>query len=181
MRFTAITGMGLACRSSRVVAGTASPAGLAGPGAVHSVGPIRTGDGSEAELKDHRERDGAMRPKRASVSVRSTVGRVFARRARSWQLIPASVVAAALGGAVTVAAHGATATDSEAAGQQLAGIASQAQAALGTGVVDPVVRPYLDPKQLRTLTCENEPGDGRHQRRQHAIAVGLRRTCGHSH
>jgi membrane-bound lytic murein transglycosylase B len=98
-----------------------------------------------------------MRPKRVHVSARRTAGRVFARRARWWQLIPASVVAAALGAAVTVAAHRATATDSEAAGEQPVGIASRALAALGTGVVDPVVRPYLDPKQLNAVPVG--PGD----------------------
>jgi membrane-bound lytic murein transglycosylase B len=72
-------------------------------------------------------------------------------------LIPASVVAAALGAAVTVVAHGATAAGGEAAGAQPAGIASRALAAPGTGVVDPAVRPYLDPKLLKAVPVG--PGD----------------------
>src|ERR1700722_12181200 len=95
-----------------------------------------------------------MRPKRVHVPVRSTVGWAFARRARWWQLIPAAAVAAALGAAVTVVAHGATAAGGEAggaAGARPAGIASRALAALGTGVVDPAVRPYLNPKQLKAV------------------------------
>ena len=98
-----------------------------------------------------------MRPKRVHVPARRTVGRAFARRARWWQLIPASAAAAALAAAVTVAAHGATAAGGEAGGAQPVGIASRALAALGTGVVDPVVRPYLDPKQLKAVPVG--PGD----------------------
>jgi membrane-bound lytic murein transglycosylase B len=98
-----------------------------------------------------------MRPKRIHVPARSTVGKAFARRARWWQLIPASAVAAALGAAVTVAAHGATAVGGEAGGAQPVGIASRALAAPGTGVVDPVVRPYLNPKQLKAVPVG--PGD----------------------
>jgi membrane-bound lytic murein transglycosylase B len=92
-----------------------------------------------------------MRPKRVHVPVMSTAGRAFARRARWWQLIPASAAAAALGAAVTLAAHGATAAGGGAVGAQPAGIASRALAALGTGVVDPAVRPYLNPKQLKAV------------------------------
>jgi membrane-bound lytic murein transglycosylase B len=91
-----------------------------------------------------------MRPKRVQVPARSTVGRAFAR-ARWWQLIPAAAVAAALGAAVTVAAHGATAAGGKAGGAQPLGIASRALAALGTGVVDPAVRPYVDPKQIKAV------------------------------
>ena len=92
-----------------------------------------------------------MRLKGVHVSARSSAGRAFARQARWWQLIPASAVAAALGAAVTVAAHGATAAGGEAGGAQPVGSASRALAALGTGVVDPAVKPYLDPKQLRAV------------------------------
>jgi membrane-bound lytic murein transglycosylase B len=98
-----------------------------------------------------------MRLKGVHVPARSTAGRAFARRARWWQLIPASAVAAALGAAVTVAAQGATATGGEAAGAQPVGSASRAPAALGTGVVDPAVKPYLDPKQLSAVPVG--PGD----------------------
>jgi membrane-bound lytic murein transglycosylase B len=79
------------------------------------------------------------------------MGEAFARRARWWHLIPASAVAAALGAAVGLAAHGATAADEAAGRAQPTGIASRALAALGTGVVDPAVRPYLDPKQLKAV------------------------------
>jgi membrane-bound lytic murein transglycosylase B len=62
-------------------------------------------------------------------------------------------VSAALGAGVTVAAYGATAagSSSKAAGARPAGIATRALAAPGTGVVDPAVRPYLDPKQLKEV------------------------------
>lgn len=97
-----------------------------------------------------------MRPKRVHMLARSTRDRAFARRARWWQLIPAAAAAAALGAAVTVAAHGATGSGGAAGGAQPAGIASRAigsrsLAALGTGVVDPDVRPYLDPKLLKAV------------------------------
>jgi len=92
-----------------------------------------------------------MRPKRVYVSARSTVGRVFARRPRWWQLVLASTVSAALGAAVTVAAYGATAADRPAAGKRPAAIVSRSLAAPGTGVVDPAVRPYLNPKQLKEV------------------------------
>jgi membrane-bound lytic murein transglycosylase B len=98
-----------------------------------------------------------MRPKRVHVLVRSTVGKAFARRVRWWQVILALTAAAALGAAVTVAARGAAAAGGDAAGARPAGIASQALAALGTGVVDPAVRPYLDPKQLKAVPAG--PGD----------------------
>jgi membrane-bound lytic murein transglycosylase B len=92
-----------------------------------------------------------MRPKRVHVPARSTVGKAFARRPLRWQLILASAVSAALGAGVTAAAYGATAASSKAAGALPAGIASRALAAPGTGVVDPAVRPYLNPKQLKEV------------------------------
>jgi membrane-bound lytic murein transglycosylase B len=92
-----------------------------------------------------------MRPKRVHVSARKMVGRAFARPARWWQLIPAFALAAALGSAVTVAAQGATAADSAAGGARPAGSATRALPALGTGFVDPVVKPYLDPAQLKAV------------------------------
>src|SRR5579863_3076758 len=99
-----------------------------------------------------------MPPKRVHGPARSTVGKAFARRARWWHLIPASAAAAALGAAVTVAAHGATAAaGGKAGGAQPTGIASRALAALGTGVVDPAVRPYLEPKLLKAVPVG--PGD----------------------
>ena len=92
-----------------------------------------------------------MRPKRVHVPDRSTAGRAFARRARWWQLIPLSAAAAVLGAAVAVAARGTAASGGEASGARPTGIASRATAAPGTGVVDPVVQPYLDPKQLKAV------------------------------
>src|SRR5579863_3508130 len=93
-----------------------------------------------------------MPPKRVHGPARSTGGKSFARRARWWHLIPASAAAAALGAAVTVAAHGATAAaGGKAGGAQPTGIASRALAALGTGVVDPAVGPYLEPKLLKAV------------------------------
>jgi hypothetical protein len=44
-----------------------------------------------------------------------------------------------------------TAAGDEAGGVRPAGVASPALAALGTGVVDPGVRPYLEPKQLKAV------------------------------
>jgi membrane-bound lytic murein transglycosylase B len=79
------------------------------------------------------------------------MGEAFARRARWWHLIPAAAVSAALGASVAVAAHGATAAGGEAVRAQPTGIASRALAAPGTGVVDPAVRPYLDPKLLKAV------------------------------
>src|SRR5947209_7641990 len=97
-----------------------------------------------------------MRLKRVDVPARSTAGRGFTRRARWWQLIPASAAAGALGAAVTLAAQGATASGGTASGGETggarpAGTASRALAELGTGVVDPGVRPFLDPKQLKAV------------------------------
>jgi membrane-bound lytic murein transglycosylase B len=92
-----------------------------------------------------------MRPKRVHVPDRSAVGRAFARHARWWQLIPASAVSAALGAAVALTAHGATAAGGGAVGTQPTGIASRALAALGTGVVDPAVRPYLNQNLLKAV------------------------------
>lgn len=92
-----------------------------------------------------------MRLKRVRVPARNTVGRVFARQVRGWQLILASAVSAALGAAVTVAAYGATVAGGQAAGARPVGIASRAVAAPGTGVVDPAVRPYLNPQQLKAV------------------------------
>jgi hypothetical protein len=107
---------------------------------------IRARDGSEGEDEDHREpRDRAMRLKRVHVPARSIGSRAFARRTGRWQ-IPASAVAAFAFGCVVAAA----AVGGEAAGAPL-GSASRAPAALGTGVVDPAVRPYLDPKLLQAV------------------------------
>ena len=89
--------------------------------------------------------------KRVRGPARSTVGKAFARRARWWHLIPASAVAAALGAAVTVAAHGTTSAGGKANDAQPKSIASRALAALGTGVVDPAVKPYLEPKLLKAV------------------------------
>jgi membrane-bound lytic murein transglycosylase B len=92
-----------------------------------------------------------MLPKRVHVPAWGNVNRAFARRPRWWQLILASTVSAALGAGVTVAAYGATAGGTQAASVQPTGIASRALAAPGTGVVDPAVRPYLDPKLLKEV------------------------------
>ena len=99
-----------------------------------------------------------MRPKRVHGLARSAAGRAFAGRSLRWQLILASAASAALGAGVTAAAYGATAASSKAAGARPVSIASRAPAApAGTGVVDPAVRPYLDPKQLREVPVG--PGD----------------------
>jgi membrane-bound lytic murein transglycosylase B len=74
-----------------------------------------------------------------------------ARRARWWPLVAVSAASAALGAALTLAAYGMTAAGGEAGGVRSAGVASRALAALGTGVIDPGVRPYLEPKQLRAV------------------------------
>jgi len=88
-----------------------------------------------------------MRLKRVQVPSRNTAGRAFAGRTPQWRLISAStVVAFALGYVVAAAATG-----GEAAGAQPMGSASRSPAALGTGVVDPAVKPYLDPKLLQAV------------------------------
>ena len=97
-----------------------------------------------------------MRPKWVDVPARSTAGRGLTSRARWWHLIPASAAAGALGAAVTLVAQGATASGGTASGGETGGArpaatASRALAALGTGVVDPGVRPFLDPKQLKVV------------------------------
>jgi membrane-bound lytic murein transglycosylase B len=91
-----------------------------------------------------------MRLKRARLAS-NTVGRALARQVRWWQLILASAVSAALGAAVTVAAQGATVAGGRAADARPAVSASRAVAAAGTGVVDPAVKPYLDPQQLKAV------------------------------
>jgi membrane-bound lytic murein transglycosylase B len=84
-----------------------------------------------------------MRLKRVHVPIMTIATRAVGRRARRWQLISASIVAAfALGYFVTAAAHGATGSG---------GGTARAPAALGTGVVDPAVKPYLDPKLLKAV------------------------------
>ncbi len=92
-----------------------------------------------------------MRPKRVHRPAGSTKVRAFARRARWRQLVAVSAASAALGAAVTLAAYGMTAAGGEAGGVRPVGVASQALAALGTGVIDPGVRPYLEPKQLKAV------------------------------
>jgi membrane-bound lytic murein transglycosylase B len=87
-----------------------------------------------------------MRLKRVQVTTRNTAGRVFACRTGRWQ-IPASAVAGFVFGCVVAAA----AVGGEAAGARPLVSASRAPAALGTGVVDPAVEPYLDPKQLSAV------------------------------
>jgi hypothetical protein len=52
---------------------------------------------------------------------------------------------------VTVATHEATATGRDASGAQLTGSASRAPAPLGTGVVEPAVKPYLSPKLISAV------------------------------
>jgi membrane-bound lytic murein transglycosylase B len=85
-----------------------------------------------------------MRLKRVDIPSRSTPGRVVARRARRWELIATSTVAAfTVGCFVTVAANGATA--------QPMGTGSRALAALGAGVADPSVKPYLNQKLLKAV------------------------------
>src|ERR1700722_7826716 len=91
-----------------------------------------------------------MRLKRARLAS-NAVGRALARQVRWWQLILASAVSAALGAAVTVAAQGATVAGGRAADARPAVSASRAVAAAGTGVVDPAVKPYLDPQQLKAV------------------------------
>jgi hypothetical protein len=70
------------------------------------------------------------------------------RRNRWWRLISAAAVAAVVLGGVTGA---------EVAGAQPGGSVSRALAALGTGVVDPAVEPYLDPEMLQAVPVG--PGD----------------------
>ncbi len=67
------------------------------------------------------------------------------------QLVPAVVVAAALGAGLTVATHGAAATGGGAGRTRAAATPSRPPAAIGTGVVDPVVKPYLNPKLLKAV------------------------------
>jgi membrane-bound lytic murein transglycosylase B len=98
-----------------------------------------------------------MRPKRLHVSARKIASRAFARPARWWQLIPALAVAAALGSGVTLAAQGATAADREAGKAQPTASASRALPALGTGFVDPVVKPFLNPAQLKAVPAGPGP------------------------
>ena len=94
-----------------------------------------------------------MRVRRAPTG--NTAGRAFARRDRWWQRVSASAVAAFVFGGV--AAHIATATGGEPALALPVGSTSRAPAALGTGVVDPAVQPYLDPKALSAVPVG--PGD----------------------
>jgi membrane-bound lytic murein transglycosylase B len=83
-----------------------------------------------------------MRLKRVHVPTNNTASGAFVRPTRRWQLILASSVAAfAIGGVVGAAATGG------AAGAR----PSRALAALGTGVVDPAVKPYLDPNLLKAV------------------------------
>ena len=98
-----------------------------------------------------------MRPRRGHGAAKNTAGSAFARRARWWQLIPIAAVAAVLGATAAVVAHGATTAGGAAAGPRPTGSASRALAALGTGAVDPAVRPYLDPKLLKAVPVG--PGD----------------------
>ena len=90
-----------------------------------------------------------MRLKRVHVPTRNTAGSALAGRTRQWRLISASTVAAFAFGYVVAAA--AAAAGGEAAGAQPMGSASRSPAALGTGVVDPAVKPYLDPKLLQAV------------------------------
>jgi len=114
---------------------------------------IRAGDGSEGEVKGHRQtRDGVMRLKRVHVPTGNTAGRAFARRTPWWQVISASTVAAfTLGFAVTALAAGGEAADGKAAGARPADSPSRPPAPLGTGVVDPAVKPFLNPKLLKAV------------------------------
>ncbi len=85
-----------------------------------------------------------MRLKRVHLPTRNTAVTAVARRARLWQLVSLSTVAAlAFGCFVTVAADGATA--------QPLGTGSQALVAAGTGVADPSVRPYLSQMLLKAV------------------------------
>ncbi len=85
-----------------------------------------------------------MRPKRVHVSVRNTAIKAVAGPARPWQLISASTVTAfALGCFVTVVAQPTT--------MQSVSSESRAPSALGAGVVDPALRPYLNPTLLKAV------------------------------
>ncbi|MBO0836457.1 MAG: lytic transglycosylase domain-containing protein, partial [Actinobacteria bacterium] len=80
-----------------------------------------------------------MRVKCVRVPAGITAARAFLRRTRRWQLISASTAAAfALGYVVTAAAAQPVAS-------------SRAPAPLGTGVVDPAVKPYLNPNLLKAV------------------------------
>jgi hypothetical protein len=89
-----------------------------------------------------------MPGKHRYVPTRSTARRQPVRRNRWWRLVSAAAVAAVVLGGVTSAG---------AAGVQPGGSASRAPAALGTGVVDPAVEPYLDPEMLQAVPVG--PGD----------------------
>jgi Transglycosylase SLT domain len=89
-----------------------------------------------------------MPGKHRYVPTRSAARRAQVRRNRWWRLISAAALAAAVLGGVTGA---------EAVGPQPGGSASRAPAEVGTGVVDPAVEPYLDPKMLQAVPVG--PGD----------------------
>ncbi|MBO0731569.1 MAG: lytic murein transglycosylase, partial [Acidimicrobiaceae bacterium] len=89
-----------------------------------------------------------MRLKRVHIPTRNTAGRHFGRRAPRWRLIPVTTAAAlALGGVAALAAHETTVTG----GASLTRSASRAPAARGTGVVDPAVKPFLNPMLLSAV------------------------------
>lgn len=89
-----------------------------------------------------------MPPKHRYVPTPNSTRRIPARGNRWWRLISAATAAAAVLGSVTGAG---------AAGARPGGSASPAPAALGTGVVDPAVKPYLDPQLLQAVPVG--PGD----------------------
>jgi hypothetical protein len=79
-----------------------------------------------------------MRLKRVHVPTRNIAGRALRRRAQ-WLLASASAVTAFAGGYGMIVAAGAQPS------------ASPTLAALGSGVVDPAVKPYVDPEQLSAV------------------------------
>ena len=80
-----------------------------------------------------------MRLKRVHVPARNIAVRAFGRQARWWMLASASAVTAFAAGYGMIVATGAQSS------------ASPTLAALGTGVVDPSVKPYVDPEQLSAV------------------------------
>ncbi len=85
-----------------------------------------------------------MRPKRIHLPTGNTAGRPVTRRARLREVISTSTVAAfSVGCFVIAVANGATA--------EAAGSGSRHPAAVGAGVIDPSVKPYLIPTLLKAV------------------------------
>jgi len=88
-----------------------------------------------------------MRLKRVQVRTSNTADGAISRRARGWQLISSSTLAVfALGYVVTGIATGAYTAEALPVDS-----ASRALAVPGTGIVDPAVMPFLNPKLLKAV------------------------------